>query len=144
VAGTFFGDLVSFDNMNVPGTHGQQSGYGIMQGSVAKLSATDIFFPPYVDPGVWEEWPIKPGPDPASSLKAYPNPSDDIITLQFSNPGRDRGYLGIYNQRGQLISTQEFSGDLEQRISFRQYGTDFYYARVVVGEEAHMQTIIIE
>ena len=144
VAGTFFGDLVSFDNINVSGTHGQQSGYSISQGVVAKLSATDLFFPPEVDPSVWEEWPIKPGPDPASLLKAYPNPSDDIITIQFRNPGRDTGYLGIYNQRGQLIYTQEFSSDLDQRVSFRQYGTGFYYARLVMGEDAHMQTIMIE
>ncbi len=144
VAGMFHGDLISFENFNLSGSHGDQPGYAIQQGLVAKLSATDLFFPPEIDPGVWEEWPLPPLPDPVSRLKAFPNPSDDIVTLHFQNPGRNIGYLGIYNQRGVRVHLQEFRGDLEQRFSLGRFGTGHYYGIVIAGEEKHIQTIIIE
>jgi len=144
VAALFHGDLISFENFNLSGSHGYQLGYSIQQGAVAKLSATDLFFPPEIDPGVWEEWPLPPLPDPVSRLKAFPNPSDDIVTLHFQNPGRNTAYLGIYNQRGVRVHIQEFQGNLEQRFSLGRLGAGRYYGIVIAGEEKHTQTIIIE
>ena len=144
IAGKLDGNLFSFGNISVSGNYGYQWAKNIEQGVVAKLSATDILFPLDIDPGDWEEWPIPPDPDPTSRLKAYPNPSDDIITLHFLNSGRDTGYLGIYNQKGKLVHMQEFKGDLKQRISFREYGKGYFYARVVVGKESFAQTLIIK
>ncbi len=144
VSGTLIGDVLYFgNNITVSGNYQSSLTQNITQGVVAKLSATDIFFPPEIDPGVWEEWPLPPDPDPTSRLKAYPNPSDDIFTLHFVNPVEEVGYLGIYNQKGKLVYQQSFKSDLEQRISLREFGRGYFYARVIVGKDAFYQTLIV-
>jgi hypothetical protein len=50
------------------------------------------------------------GPDHAKLVSLYPNPSKDVVNLEYYLPGKGAGSIAIYSLAGMLLKQQQFGG----------------------------------
>ncbi len=67
------------------------------------------------------------GREESVQMNAYPNPTRDQLTLDFSDPLTDAGILRVYNLEGQLLKEQPVpAGSTGQKISLGSNGSGLY------------------
>jgi len=72
----------------------------------------------------------------AENFRLYPNPSNDIINIEFNNTGKINE-LTIYNSLGQIVYTESIAFDLvrfQKQIAVGQYGKGIYSVNLTSKE----------
>ena len=81
-----------------------------------------------------------------SDLAIYPNPTDGLFTISFSaNAGEDVN-IAMYDVRGRLINTKNFSNssaDFDQRLDYRNLSTGIYFVTVTNGSQKTTKKLTI-
>lgn len=86
-------------------------------------------------------------PSAGYNYTAYPNPSKDLVSIEFTGVAKEKAVLQIYNLRGRLLETL-YKGDLEEGVGYSfkfdggKYPPGLYLARLVSGK-THMAKLMI-
>jgi len=75
-------------------------------------------------------------------LTLTPNPTQDIFTLTLDNNDSRSSHISIYNDQGQLMTTQNSD---EQKIQFdsSEYPVGVYAVKVQVGDEVVSRKLVV-
>jgi len=105
----------------------------ISMSSTSRISPFDNFVEDYYGLSVyrllkdvdWSDEPYSNENETISGIIVAPNPADDLLQLQFSDP-KKYSKLIVYNSLGQLVQTIELSGDVYQTIDIENLRTGLY------------------
>jgi len=73
-------------------------------------------------------------PELGFQIKAFPNPTRDLITLEVDEVGIENLTFRVYDINGQFLISQKFTG-LSNKINLEYYPSGVYFLRVLKGVE---------
>ena len=77
-----------------------------------------------------------------SNYSVYPNPSNEIFTILFTENTRENYLCEIYNNLGELIQSETISNNMHN-LNLSNYPAGFYFLKITNNKEAKTQKIII-
>jgi Secretion system C-terminal sorting domain len=78
------------------------------------------------------------------TLKVYPNPTSDIITISLSENLNDKAQITIYNQAGQNVYNKVKQFDYEMSIDMSNVSSGIYFCKVKSGNIEKIQKVIVK
>ena len=63
---------------------------------------------------------------PENSIKVFPNPSSESVTLQFSNPKNEECKLLVFNEKGQIVEKIEDISTSEIELDIKSWQSGLY------------------
>ncbi|MBN1252647.1 MAG: C10 family peptidase [Bacteroidales bacterium] len=81
------------------------------------------------------------------SIKLYPNPAKDNLTIEFVNKSKSVTYIEIYDISGNLIIQKEFKNSLQffkEKINLQQLKSGTYMIRIKNSDNLILKKIILE
>lgn len=80
-------------------------------------------------------------------VSMYPNPSSDMVTLEFPSNISDSYEIRIYNDLGQsikVIDRASFSGRSEVILDFSKYESGLYFVNIQIGDQTTVKKLLIK
>jgi hypothetical protein len=77
----------------------------------------------------------------ANSIKLYPNPTSDDITIEFNNS--QARTLNVFSIRGELMRSESISSS-KSSISLADYTKGLYLIEIIEGDNVYRDKIIVE
>lgn len=82
----------------------------------------------------------------APFLEVYPNPTNDLLQLRFSDTSNNFFTVRIYNALGQLFFEKEFSSQIylqESTINVGNWSKGVYFLETKIGEKEALHKLIL-
>jgi hypothetical protein len=81
------------------------------------------------------------------SLMIYPNPTDQIVNIQFSITVKQSIKIRLINTIGEIIfieDLQNYSGDYSKKINLEGYSKGIYFLKIITEKGIAVKKIVIE
>lgn len=76
-----------------------------------------------------------------SDLQLFPNPVSEILTIRLPKGGALHGRMEVFNDRGQIVRQQDFSGDTHLDVS--GFVPGLYFIRVSEGDNSWTEKVLV-
>jgi hypothetical protein len=76
------------------------------------------------------------------NLKVYPNPVNNVLTIQLDNTGKTKSSIEILSVNGKVLSTQNVSGMETVRLDLGHLERGIYICRYRNGETTKTAKIV--
>ena len=98
--------------------------------------------------GFQQPWDFGTGVVPSLnpvSAEAYPNPTDDVVNLQFGDNSSGLYVIEVFNTLGQRLSTSQFTASPSARatVSLQDYADGIYFVTVRKSDGTESSTFKI-
>jgi len=78
-----------------------------------------------------------------NSIKIYPNPAKDFITIDFVNTNKSETYIEIYNILGNLKEKKQVIS-VSEKINISDYERGIYFIKIINESDTIMKKIVVE
>ncbi|MBK7410245.1 MAG: T9SS type A sorting domain-containing protein [Saprospirales bacterium] len=82
---------------------------------------------------------------PSNSIRVFPNPAREEVTIAFSEPTEVRGALWLFDQNGRLVSESVIAPQTtEFQLRLAQLPSGTYILKVKVGTKEWTKRLVVE
>jgi hypothetical protein len=74
-------------------------------------------------------------------IKVYPNPANDLLNIQFSNPGLENAEVAIYNVSGEKVFSHSISGS-QATFHIKQLPAGVYVVKITCKDSIQIERFI--